>query len=370
MTTVVSVSITPSMSPVSPTHHWLMKRVRLLCVGVFVVGSFMPPYVPKAALAPQSADIAGQQFFLVEDGFIMKSSPLTEQGARRAYAQGTIHIVQEGDSLERLARWYPVSVETIQWANNLEPGDTIRPGDELLILPVDGVLHTVRRGQTLSRIAQLYDVSQEDIMTQNDLQSEFILAGQQLIVPGGSPIISAPTVATTDQPPEQPSDPEPQPQPTDEPSQPSQPPVEVAQVPSTTKFTPTPTAGVLQKPCSSSCYYTQRFNANHFAVDMQDKQNGVLGGPIFAAEGGTVIRADKGWNGGYGNVIEIDHGNGLVTLYGHNSEFTVREGDTVQRGQTIASMGNSGLVYGATGIHVHFEVRINGVKKNPALYIE
>ena len=69
-------------------------------------------------------------------------------------------------------------------------------------------------------------------------------------------------------------------------------------------------------------------------------------------------------------MVEVDHGNGLVTLYGHNKELYVKKGDTVSRGQTISWMGNSGLVYGPTGIHVHFEVRLNGVKKNPELYLE
>ena len=101
-------------------------------------------------------------------------------------------------------------------------------------------------------------------------------------------------------------------------------------------------------------------------MDMQERG----GGPIYAAEAGTIPRADYGWNGGYGNVIEIDHGNELTTLYGHNKKLYVTEGDYVQRGQKIADMGNTGLVYGATGIHVHFEVISRGVKKNPLLYIE
>lgn len=358
------------MTPVSPTHRWLMRRVRIACITVFVVGSLLPPYVPKAALAPQEEEVQTQpQFLLVEDGFLKKTSPLTRQTARRAYAKGTIHTVKEGDSLERLSRWYPVSVDTIRWANNLKSGDSIKPGDELLILPVDGVLHTVSRGQTLSRIAELYDVNVAQIMQQNELKSEFIIAGQQLIVPGGHPIIEKTVIATADRPPVAPSE-------TEKPSQPAKPsqpevaqkPAEVA--PPAAPFTPTPTAGVLQKPCSATCYYTQHYHAGHFAVDMQEKEGGKIGGPIYAAEDGTVIRADHGWNGGYGNVIEIDHGNGLVTLYGHNKTLYVNEGDRVQRGQTIAEMGNTGLVYGATGIHTHFEVRLNGVKKNPELYLE
>ena len=118
-------------------------------------------------------------------------------------------------------------------------------------------------------------------------------------------------------------------------------------------------------PCED-CNFTQYFHPGHYAVDIQERG----GGPIFAAEAGTVIRADYGWDGGYGNVIEIDHGNGLVTLYGHNKELYVKKGDHVTRGQNISWMGNTGRVFGATGIHVHFEVRVNGEKKNPLLYLK
>lgn len=335
------------------------------------MGSFLPPYVPKAILAPQQAAEMKQQFLLVEDGFIMKSSSLTRQTSRRAYAEGTIHIVQEGDSLERLSRWYPISVETIRWANDIEPGSPIRPGDELLILPVDGVLHTVSRGQTLSRIAQLYDIEQAAIEEQNELQSEFIIAGQQLIIPGGQPIVGKPVeVATVDNPPTTDPGSNPDPKPTPTPTPDPKPTPAPTPAPTTPKFTPQPTAGVLQLPCDPGCYYTQHFHSRHFAVDMQQKKDGFIGGPIYASEAGTVTRSDYGWNGGYGNVIEIDHGNGLATLYAHNKENYAKVGDIVKRGQMIATMGNTGLVYGKTGIHVHFEVRVHGVKKNPVLYLE
>ncbi len=102
----------------------------------------------------------------------------------------------------------------------------------------------------------------------------------------------------------------------------------------------------------------------HAGVDLKAER----AQPIYASAPGTVVFA--GWNGGYGNVIEIEHTNGLITLYGHNKSFLIKAGDTVRRGQQIAWMGKTGLVYGATGIHVHFEVRQKGVKKNPLLYIQ
>lgn len=85
---------------------------------------------------------------------------------------------------------------------------------------------------------------------------------------------------------------------------------------------------------------------------------------IIAAEGGTVISA--GWMNGYGNTVVISHGNGLSTLYAHNSSLSVRTGDTVSRGQVIAKCGSTGI---STGNHSHFEVRVNGKHTNPRNYV-
>lgn len=88
------------------------------------------------------------------------------------------------------------------------------------------------------------------------------------------------------------------------------------------------------------------------------------GAPIFAADSGTVIVAE--WYGGYGNTVIIDHGNGLTTLYGHCSELYVTVGQGVQRGQTIAAVGSTGL---STGPHLHFEVRQQGEPVEPLAYL-
>ena len=79
-----------------------------------------------------------------------------------------------------------------------------------------------------------------------------------------------------------------------------------------------------------------------------------------AARGGVVVRA--GERGNYGQSVEIDHGGGVVTLYGHGSEVLVREGETVTPGQPILRVGHSGR---ATGPHLHFEVRVGGQPVDP-----
>ncbi len=321
-----------------------------------MVSLFLPPYVPDVQTAPQEfTDQEQGQIVFIEDGFLMKTSSLTEQGTRSAFSEGIIHTVEPNESIGAIAKNSGVKPETIRWANNLPDNATVKPGQKLLILPVDGVLHTVKRGQNLSSIAELYSVDAAKISTQNKLTGGYLLAGQQLIIPGGKPIVEAPKVTVAVKPPAT--------TPATTPSTANpRPPATPATPPKT--FVIEPTFGVLQNPCD--CFYTQYFNGYHFGVDMQQKG----GGPIFAAEAGTVIRAEYGWNGGYGNVIEIDHGNGLITLYAHNKELYVEKGDTVTRGQNISFMGNTGRVHGPTGIHLHFEVKVNGIKKNPTLYFK
>lgn len=90
-----------------------------------------------------------------------------------------------------------------------------------------------------------------------------------------------------------------------------------------------------------------------------------IGTPIVAAADGDVVFA--GWNsGGYGNLVQVDHGNGTVTLYGHNSANSVSVGQKVHKGDIVAYMGSTG---NSTGPHVHYEVRVNGTAVNPASFL-
>ena len=99
----------------------------------------------------------------------------------------------------------------------------------------------------------------------------------------------------------------------------------------------------------------------HNGVDI----GGASGTPIYAYMGGTVTFS--GWDTtGYGNCIKISHGNGLVTIYAHCSALYVSAGQQVSAGQTIAGIGMTGW---ATGNHLHFEVRVNGVPVNPWTYL-
>jgi murein DD-endopeptidase MepM/ murein hydrolase activator NlpD len=101
--------------------------------------------------------------------------------------------------------------------------------------------------------------------------------------------------------------------------------------------------------------------AMHAGVDIP----GAMGTPIYATADGIVGRA--GWAGGYGNLVELEHGRGLETRYGHLSKILVSPGQHVRRGDQIALMGSTGR---STGSHLHYEVRMDGRAVNPIPYLD
>jgi murein DD-endopeptidase MepM/ murein hydrolase activator NlpD len=102
--------------------------------------------------------------------------------------------------------------------------------------------------------------------------------------------------------------------------------------------------------------------AMHPGIDLA----GAYGSPIYATADGVVLRA--GWNsGGYGNLVEIDHGRGITTRYGHMSAILVHTGDRITRGQLVGRMGSTGR---STGNHLHYEVRIDGRAVNPIPFMK
>lgn len=101
--------------------------------------------------------------------------------------------------------------------------------------------------------------------------------------------------------------------------------------------------------------------AMHAGVDIP----GPVGTPIYATADGIVGRS--GWVGGYGNLVELEHGGKLQTRYGHLSKITVAPGTRVKRGQVIGMMGSTGR---STGSHLHYEVRMDGRAVNPVPYLD
>jgi murein DD-endopeptidase MepM/ murein hydrolase activator NlpD len=103
-----------------------------------------------------------------------------------------------------------------------------------------------------------------------------------------------------------------------------------------------------------------RAPAMHTGLDFR----GSVGDPVRATANGTVTQT--GWNGGYGKMVEVDHGNGLSTRYAHLSSFDVKEGQTVRLGQIVGRVGSTGR---STGPHLHYETRIDGEAVDPQKFL-
>ncbi len=231
----------------------------------------------------------------------------------------SLYTVREGDNISVVARMFGVSVNTIVWANDLQRGAVIQPGQVLVILPVSGIKHTVENGETLASIAKKYKGDLGEILAFNNLAADATLTvGQEVIIPEG----------------------------------------EIAPLP-----TPAPsTSGraIAQRSGPDISGYFVRPIAGGRKTQGIHGYNGVdlaasCGDTVYAAAAGSVIVARAyGWNGGYGNYIVISHANGTQTLYGHNEGVWVTPGQYVAQGQAIGSVGSTGR---STGCHVHFEVR-------------
>ncbi|MDF2570720.1 MAG: envC 2 [Sporomusa sp.] len=98
----------------------------------------------------------------------------------------------------------------------------------------------------------------------------------------------------------------------------------------------------------------------HQGIDIANN----VGTPIVATADGTVVRSE--WSDGYGNIVQINHGNGIETIYGHNSRIVVHVGQSVRKGQVISYLGSTGV---STGPHVHYEVRVNGTPVDPISFM-
>jgi len=238
-------------------------------------------------------------------------------------AQINLYVVREGDSLSQIAKMFDVSVNTIIWSNNIKRGDSITPGQTLVILPVSGVQYTIKKGDTVKSIANKFKGDPADILAFNNLTEQGeLVAGETVIIPDG-----------------------------EDPAQTQ------SNIPSRSSnsnplkkgYSGPSYAGYYMRPVRGGVK-TQGLHGYN-GVDLADS----CGVPILAsASGDVVIGSNYGWNGGYGHYVVLSHSNGTQTLYGHMSSIVVTEGWHVAKGQIIGYMGSTGK---STGCHVHFEIR-------------
>ncbi len=241
--------------------------------------------------------------------------------------------VKSGETLSSIAEKYGIDVDTIKWENNITDFDSLKPGDKIAILPVSGVAHTVSSGDTLESVAKKYSAEPQAILDFpfNDIPDDFALQiGQVLIVPDGvPPEVKAPARQRIV-------------------------PRYIAEGPTSPAFS-APGGGNFIWPSSTSGI-SQYFAWYHPGIDLPNRNAPA----VAASDGGVVVIA--GWPDNYGNRIMIDHGNGYTTLYAHLSNIYISSGQSVSRGQAIGQMGSTGR---STGIHLHFEIRYNGIAINP-----
>lgn len=264
--------------------------------------------------------------------------------------------VKAGDSLFGIADIFGLKPETILWGNFEVLEDNphrIDIGDILNISPIDGILHVWSAGESLSGVAEFFEATVQDIIDwpgnsinpDIDLEETEIEPGTMVVIPGGSREFVSFTVPRIPR------------------SNPS-----VASI-----LGPGACGSIYDGPVGYGVFtwptplqYLSGYDfspaTNHYAIDIA----GDIGHTIWAADAGVVVYA--GWhNGGYGNVIVLDHGNGWQTLYAHLSSISVWCGAGVFQGTPIGAMGSTGR---SSGPHLHFEMRHDQYGRvNPWLYL-
>lgn len=280
------------------------------------------------------------------EGILSQASVSTTTADTLAPREGVVaHTVGAGDTLSTIAHKYGITLNTLLWANNLTVRSVIKPGDSLQILPVSGVIHTVKNGDTATAIAKKYAVNSADVLTYNKLASgSSLTVGAQLIIPGGEFQAPAPkpvvrTVAVKD----------------------------IFTTPPSSSGTSgtKPATGKMFWPTDLK-YVVRGLSWTHTGldVDCDGHANGTSKNDNYAAADGIV--QFSGTKRGYGNTVEINHGNGIVTRYGHFYQLYVKSGEQVTAGTPLGRCGSTG---NSTGTHLHFEVIVNGKFKNPLDYL-
>ncbi|MES2668480.1 MAG: peptidoglycan DD-metalloendopeptidase family protein [Patescibacteria group bacterium] len=258
----------------------------------------------------------------------------------RSAASGRIstYVVRDGDSLSEIADMFDVSSNTILWANNLSDKGAVKEGMTLVILPVSGIRHTVASGDTLASLAKKYTSDAQEIASYNGMSSaDDLIQGDTVIIPGGE-LAAAPVKAKAK-----------------------------AKATTASSGSSIRTGGSMGEvratgntaDASLSASFANPVPAGRVSQGIHG-WNGVdiaapSGSSIYAVAGGSVIVSRVGgWNGGYGNYVVIDHGDGVQALYAHMASNSISVGESVVRGQNIGTVGNTGQ---ATGYHLHLEVR-------------
>ena len=250
--------------------------------------------------------------------------------------------VVRGDSVFAIAETFKLQPETILWANYdvlQDDPHSLAPGMVLKIPPTDGIYYQWKENDTLEGVANEFSANLDDILNYPgndiDLTDPKIESGSWVMVPGGEREFVqwlVPTIASG------------------------------ASGTSSTNQSACPGGAVggggFVWPADSHFLSGNDYWSGHLGIDIAAG----AGAPVYAADSGVVTMAQGGYNYGYGNVVQIDHGNGYSTIYAHLNAYFVGVCQSVSAGQQIATSGSTGNSQGA---HLHFEVRQGGGFINP-----
>jgi murein DD-endopeptidase MepM/ murein hydrolase activator NlpD len=248
---------------------------------------------------------------------------------------GTIstRIVEKGDTIGSIAKEYNVSINTIRWANELK-SNTLKLGQELVILPVTGVRYTVKNGGSLRDIVKKYGGDASDAARFNNLdEEEELKPGTIVIIPDATDQAFEAEISITKNGKK-----------------------ETARVVRSGQTNQLRGAGGPAYPG----YFVHPLNNLGTKTQGLHGFNGIdIGAPvgtaiIASASGTVVVSKQPGWNGGYGAYVVVQHDNGTQTLYAHMSKNTTSLGSIVAQGDTLGFVGSTGH---SSGPHIHFEIR-------------
>ena len=298
---------------------------------------------PNVALPAQAA---GDSTSAIDRSLTLK----TNIPAERPNYTPITYRVSRGDAMMAIAEKFKVKSETILYVNT-ELGDnphSLQPGMELTIPPVDGLYYEWKDGDTIDAVAAKFEADPEAILTfpgnNLDLTDPEIKPGTKILIPGGKrelrnweadlTTMSRSNNGST----------------------------------GTSDFGGNACGGgpvdtSLGWPADNHSLSGNPYGPGHLGIDITAPE----GSNVYAAGSGVVTMAQGGWNYGYGNVVQIDHGNGWVTVYAHLSVIYVSVCQTVGQGTVIGLSGNTGNSFGS---HLHFEIRIGGSNVNPYDYVQ
>ena len=304
------------------------------------------PSTPLAKLNPiDELEISLPVYPPQEPGGLARQANLLTEVRQRVRLEITSYTVQSGDTVFGIASKFEIEPETVLWGNYAVLEDDphlLRPGQDLVILPIDGTYYQWQEKDQLESVAGSFDAEPGAILewpgNKIDPANPQIETGDWLIIPGGRRPFKqwfVPTIAR------------------------GQAGVGAAYGPGgcSGSYTGVVGSGGFIWPTASHSISGNDYWSGHLAIDIAAG----TGAPIWASDTGVVVFA--GWSTvGYGNMVMLDHGNGWQTLYAHLSQVGVACGQSVGQGGQLGLAGSTG---NSTGAHLHFEIRYEGGFVNP-----